>query len=165
MSCQSDEYTLKKELVDKLQDFSDRDKSESYLIPALQIVQEEYGYLSRRHLDEVARLICVPYAKVTGVASFYQFFNFRPAGENEIVVCTGTACHVRGAGAVFDRFLEELGVEAEEPTEDGKFSVTDARCVGACSQAPVVIVDEKVYSGVTPDDVPDILSDYDFEPE
>ena len=165
MSCREEEYTLEERIIDKLQDFSGRDKSDSYLIPALQIVQEEYGYLSRQHLDEVARLLSVPYARVTGVASFYQFFNFQPAGEHEIVVCTGTACHVRGAGAVFDRFLEELEVEPEEPTEDGKFSVTDARCVGACSQAPVVIVDEQVYSSVTPDDVPGILADYDYEPE
>ncbi len=164
MSCCSEEYTLKEKIVEKLQDFRGRDRSDSYLIPALQIVQEEYGYLSRQHLDEVARLLSVPYARVTGVASFYQFFNFQPAGEYEIIICTGTACHVRGAGAVFDRFLEELGVEPEEPTEDGKFSVTDARCVGACSKAPVVIIEEKVYSHVAPDDVPDILADFGYSP-
>ncbi len=161
----SGKQCLNEEIHSKLEEYRQSDRPESYLIPALRRVQEEYGYLSRDHLDEVARTLQVPYAKVTGVASFYHFFNFSPAGEHEIVICTGTACHVRGAGAVFDRFLEELGVEPEEPTEDGKFSVTDARCVGACARAPVVIVDEKVYGKVTPDDVPDILADYGYEPE
>ncbi len=157
------DYSLSSEIVQSLQDFSEKNRPESYLIPALQMVQESYGFLSREHLDEVALLLRVPYAKVTGVASFYHFFNFKPSGENEIVICTGTACHVRGAGAVLDRFLEELQVKLEQPTEDGRFSVTDARCVGACAQAPVVIIGEKVYSKVTPDDVPEILSEYGFE--
>lgn len=159
----SEDTALNEELEAKLEEYRTSDQPESYLIPALRHVQREYGYLSREHLDEVARQLQVSYARVTGVASFYHFFNFSPAGEHEIVVCTGTACHVRGAGAVFDRFLDELGVEPEEPTEDGKFSVTDARCVGACARAPVVSVGEKVYGKVTPDDVPGILADFGYE--
>lgn len=154
------ETTLPDPVVKYIEEKMECDHPESYLIPVLQKVQNEFGYLSEENMDQIARLMNIPYAKVSGVATFYHYFNFSPAGENKITVCTGTACYVRGADAVLDRFKEELGVGMNEPTEDGKFSIVDARCVGACGQAPVVVINEKVYGKVTPDDVPGIIKEY-----
>jgi NADH-quinone oxidoreductase subunit E/NADP-reducing hydrogenase subunit HndA len=156
----SEKNRLPEPIVDYIKSKQDSEHSESYLIPVLQKVQNEFGYLSEENMDEVARLMGIPYAKVSGVATFYHYFNFAPSGENKITVCTGTACYVRGADAVLDRFKEELGVGLNEPTKDGKFSIVDARCVGACGQAPVVVINEKVYGKVSPDDVPDIIAEY-----
>ncbi|MGM0381334.1 MAG: NAD(P)H-dependent oxidoreductase subunit E [bacterium] len=159
------ESELPRSVIDYIEKTADREHPDSFLIPVLQKVQQEEGYLSEEMMDEVARQMEIPYAKVSGVASFYHYFNFQPSGEYEITICTGTACYVRGAGAVLNRFQEELGIDKNETTDNGKFSINDARCVGACGKAPVVIVNEKLFGQVTPDDVPDILAEYGYDPE
>lgn len=134
----------------------------SHLISVLHKVQDHFGYLANEHMDAVSVLMQIPAAKVTGVASFYHFFNFTPRGKHRISLCMGTACFVKGAGKVLDKIQELIGVKVGETSADGQFSVDVARCVGACALAPVMIVDEKVYAEVKPDQVAKILGEYGY---
>ncbi|NLV39997.1 MAG: NADH-quinone oxidoreductase subunit NuoE [Candidatus Hydrogenedentes bacterium] len=133
---------------------------ESQLIRVLHRVQGHYGHLGREQMDAVAQLLQVPASKVTGVATFYHFFRLEPRGKFMISVCLGTACYVKGAERVADRLQEELGIHFGETTKDGLFSLNATRCVGTCGLAPVVVVEDKVYGGMTPDQVPAILEKY-----
>jgi NADH:ubiquinone oxidoreductase subunit E len=135
-----------------------RPHAESYLIPVLQRLQTSVGYLDKDQMDEVAWRMRIPYAKVSGVATFYHFFQFKPKGRHTVTVCMGTACYVRGAAKVLERFKEILQIQEGQTTKDGRFSIANARCIGACAMAPVVVVGEKVYGNVKPGDVEKILA-------
>lgn len=152
----------KKELTPEILEFIEscktREHPDSYLIAVLHKVQSEFGYLSREHLDEVAHLLSIPTAYVFGVATFYHFFRLQPQGKYSISVCQGTACFVKGADRVLEAFKNELGIDMGDTTKDGVFSLTNTRCLGVCGLAPVVMVNDKVYSQVTPKQVPDILN-------
>lgn len=154
---------LPDEIVAYIEECRGRENSESYLISVLQRIQTGLGYLSRESLDEVSRRMHIPAATVSGVATFYHFFSFKPRGEHRVTVCLGTACFVRGADKVLARLKEELGIDDGETTPDGKFSIECARCLGACALAPVVTVGEKVYGNVKPADVKRILKEYGFK--
>lgn len=138
---------------------------ESYLIAVLQMLQKHFGYLPAKSLDAVSQLMHIPSAKVTGVATFYHFFTFVPKGKHTISVCMGTACYVKGAGILVNRLKEMLGVEVGHASEDGMFTLEVARCVGACALAPVLIVDDKVFANVKPDELVKILSKYGYKPK
>jgi len=133
---------------------------ESYLISVLQKVQTEQGYLSRESMDEVSQMMQVPVSQVTGVATFYHFFQFKPKGRHTVTVCMGTACFVRGAGKVLEKLSEVLKIQVGETTPDGEFSIEQARCLGACAMAPIVVVDGRVYGNVQPPDVVRILEEH-----
>jgi NADH-quinone oxidoreductase subunit E/NADP-reducing hydrogenase subunit HndA len=130
------------------------------VIPALQDVQDEYGYLPKFALELVADHCGMSLGHVYGTASFYSQFYMEPRGDHTIKVCTGTACHVEGADEVTEAFCDELDVDVEEVTEDGTFTVTDVRCIGACSLAPAVMVGDRVHGNVEPDDVTDVVEEY-----
>lgn len=134
------------------------DKGE--LINVLHKVQDLFGYLPAEVQEVVAAGLKVPVAKVYGVVTFYSFFTMTPKGRHPISICTGTACYVRGAENVLDEFRNKLNIEVGETTEDGKFSLSCLRCVGACGLAPVVMVGEKTYGRVSPDMVQEILDNY-----
>jgi len=141
-----------------------RPHPESYLIEVLHRLQEAVGYLKPEHLDAVAWKMQIPAAQVSGVATFYHLFSFTPKGKHRISVCLGTACFVKGAARVLERLCEILGIEEDGVTPDGEFSIHTARCVGACALAPVLIVDDKVYGNVKPQDVINILAEHGFKP-
>lgn len=130
---------------------------ESHLIAVLHRVQEHFGYLGQAQMDAVAQLLRVPAARVSGVATFYHYFRLQPRGRFMINVCMGTACYVKGADRVAARFREELGIDFGQTTTDGQFSLHDAACLGTCGLAPVVMINDKVYPRVTPDQVPGLL--------
>lgn len=131
------------------------------LIPVLHHVQNRFGYVPPKAINHVAQALGVPASYVCGVASFYSYFSLEPRGAYTISVCLGTACFVRGAQAVMDEICRHLKVEPGETTPDGIFTVSDsARCVGACGQAPVMMVDEDVHAKVQPQDVQGILAGY-----
>jgi NADP-reducing hydrogenase subunit HndA len=134
------------------------DKGE--LINVLHKAQGLFGYLPAEVQEVVAKELNTSVAHVYGVVSFYSFFTMTPKGEHPISICMGTACYVRGAEKVLDEFKRELKIQVGENTEDGKFSLSCLRCVGACGLAPVVMVGEKVYGRVAPDGVKDILKEY-----
>ena len=132
----------------------------SLLMAVMQQAQDIYGYLPIEVQTMIAEGMGVPLEKVYGVATFYAQFSLSPKGEYNISVCLGTACYVKGSGDIFDKLSEKLGIGADECTEDGKFSLTACRCIGACGLAPVLTVNEEVYGRLTVDDVDDILAKY-----
>lgn len=149
---------LTPEILELIETCKTREHPDSYLIAILHKVQEEYEYLSREHMDQVAHLLGIPTSYVFGVATFYHFFRLKPQGKYAISVCLGTACFVKGAERILEAFKDELGIEMGETTKDGLFSLTNTRCLGVCGLAPVVTVNGKVYSQVTPQQVPEILN-------
>jgi NADH:ubiquinone oxidoreductase subunit E len=132
----------------------------SRLMAVMQQAQDIYGYLPFEVQEMIADGMEVPIEKVYGVATFYAQFSLAPKGKYNISVCLGTACYVKGSGDVFNKISEILGIGAGECTDDGKFFLTDCRCVGACGLAPVVTVNDEVYGRLGVDDVPAILAKY-----
>jgi NADH-quinone oxidoreductase subunit E/NADP-reducing hydrogenase subunit HndA len=133
-------------------------KDESALIHVLHKAQNIFGYLPKEVQLHVGRKLNLSGAKVFGVVSFYSYFTTNPVGKHKINVCTGTACYVKGIEKVFDQFKKILKVGNGGTTEDMQFTLKDVRCVGACGLAPVVVVGEKVYGHVKPEDVKDIIA-------
>ena len=130
------------------------------LINVLHRAQNIFGYLPPNLQLYIARKLDIGAAEVNGVVSFYSYFTEKKSGKHVVSVCMGTACYVKGAEKVLAKVLDELGVKKNEITKDGLFSVKDVRCVGACSLAPIVTVDDKVYGYVTAEKVPGILEKY-----
>jgi NADH:ubiquinone oxidoreductase subunit E len=126
-----------------------RQHPDSYLIAVLHKIQQKYGFLSQVHMYEVAQRLQVPTSVISGVSTFYHFFRLQPRGKYAISVCLGTACFVRGADKLLDAFRTELGIELGETTTDGLFSLEVSRCLGVCALAPVVTINEKIYSNVS----------------
>jgi NADP-reducing hydrogenase subunit HndA len=156
-----DRATLPATLYQQLADFvATLPTKEGHLVTVLHKAQSLFGYLPKEVQEFVADQMEVSLAQVYGVVSFYTFFTMIPKGKHPISVCMGTACFVKGADKVVDALKKQLGVEVSEVTKDGKFSIDCLRCVGACALAPVVLVGEKVYANITPDQVKDIIADF-----
>ncbi|MCX6334202.1 MAG: NADH-quinone oxidoreductase subunit NuoE [Bacteroidia bacterium] len=153
---------LRKEDVDFIKGVCDSFKNDPQeLINVLHTCQEHFGYLPAEVQEVISDNLNVPVAKVYGVVTFYSFFTMTPKGQHPISICLGTACYVRGAEKVLEEFKKELGLQVGQVTTDGKFSLSSLRCVGACGLAPVVMVGEKTYGRVAPDDVRNILKEYE----
>ena len=132
----------------------------SQLMHVMQEAQGIYGYLPREVQVMIAEGMDVPLEKVYGVATFYAQFSLNPKGKYKISVCLGTACYVKGAGDIFDKLSERLGIANGGCTDDAKFSLEACRCIGACGLAPVLTVNDEVYGRLTADDVDSILAKY-----
>ena len=130
------------------------------VMPAMQEAQEIYGYLPEEVQLMLAEGLDIPLEHIYGVSTFYAQFNLNPKGRYRVGVCLGTACYVKGAAAVLDKLTELLGIQPEECTPDGMFSLTACRCVGACGLAPVLTINDDVYGRLTPDEVEGILAKY-----
>ena len=130
------------------------------LIQVLKKAQDVYGYLPLEVQITVAEGLGISLEEVYGVVTFYSFFSIEPKGEHNISVCLGTACYVKGAGQIYERLCERLGLKDGGCTPDGKLSLSACRCIGACGLAPVLTVDEEVYGRLTVDDVDSILAKY-----
>jgi NADH-quinone oxidoreductase subunit E len=116
-----------------------------YLIPILQFIQGEAGFLPREALRAAARFLRLSESKVYGVASFYAQFHFEPRGRNKVTVCRGTACHVRGSGRLLSELEKHMGVTAGGTTPDLAFTLETVACFGACALAPVVVINDQVH--------------------
>jgi bidirectional [NiFe] hydrogenase diaphorase subunit len=127
------------------------------LIEVLHTTQEVFGYLDDEALSYVGENLGVPPSKVYGVATFYSHFTLKPQGLHTCVVCTGTACYINGASALLAAIGHELGVQPGGTTPDGRVSVLKARCLGACSMAPAVVVDGEVHGHAVPGDLVGVL--------
>ncbi|MFO7820937.1 MAG: NAD(P)H-dependent oxidoreductase subunit E [Lentisphaeria bacterium] len=130
------------------------------LIPVLQDIQDACGYISRDMINQVGKHLQLPPSKIYGVATFYNQFRFHAPGKFHVQVCRGTACHVKGSGAVLDSLQRELGVSPGATTSDGIFSLEVVACIGACGLAPVISVNGEFHAGVTPQQVGSILDNY-----
>ncbi|MBP7742238.1 MAG: bidirectional hydrogenase complex protein HoxE [Aliarcobacter sp.] len=115
----------------------------SALIETLHTAQETFGYLENEVLKFIAKRLKLPFSKVYGVATFYHFFRLKPKGKHTAIVCTGTACYIKGAQKIVEALEEKFGIKSGETTKDNLLSLLTARCVGSCSLAPIAIYDEK----------------------
>jgi NADH-quinone oxidoreductase E subunit len=128
------------------------------LLPALHIAHEIRGYLSPETMDEVAERLGLPRAYVRGVATFYTMYNLQPVGKYLIQVCTNISCNLCGGDDVLQAFLDATGTEVGEMSADGKFTVIEVECLGACGFPTVVQINEKFYENVKPEDAAGIVA-------
>jgi len=140
------------EAVELVDDIVGRYEGEiGMLIPMMQDLQSECGYLPPDHLRKLARRLEVPLSRVYGVATFYASFRLAPKGQHEVTLCVGTVCYLKGAGQVSEAICREFEVEPGGTTPDRLFTFQPVNCVGACALAPVMVVDGQYHDGVTPD--------------
>lgn len=132
----------------------------SCLIDMLQDVQEHFGYLPDAEMQRVARHVDIPVSRVFGVATFYNQFRFQPLGKYVIKVCRGTACHVKGSLDILTTLENELGIKAGQTTRDLMFTIETVACIGACSIAPVIAVNETFHGGLTTKSLQKVLKSY-----
>ena len=130
------------------------------LMMILSDIQKEYGYIPLEVQEIVSAETGVSVAEIYGVVTFYSFFSLQPKGKYIIGCCLGTACYVKGAQQVIDKFSELLGIGVGETTEDGLFTIDALRCIGACALAPAVTINGKIYPRVTVKDVEKIIAEY-----
>jgi NADH-quinone oxidoreductase subunit E len=148
------------ELIDRLLQHHNSESS-SPLIPILQAIQREQGYLSKDALRLVSEKTGASLSHVYGVATFYHQFRLKPEGKHQISICRGTACHVAGVSDLYNILVKELDIDPPEDTsKDGLFTLHEVRCLGACSLAPVIKVDETVYGKLTQKKLQNILKQY-----
>ncbi len=132
----------------------------SMLMHVMQEAQSIYGYLPMEVQIMIAEGMNVPLEKVYGVSTFYAQFALSPKGKYNVSVCLGTACYVKGSQQILDKVEESLEIGAGECTMDGKFSIEECRCIGACGLAPVMTINDDVYGRLVPDEIPGILAKY-----
>ena len=150
---ESVDLSLLKDVLDKYADVK------GSLISILQKTQEIYGYIPIDAVNHISERTGLTPAKILGVATFYSQFRFTAVGKHLIMVCKGTACYVNGAERIIDAIQDELGIGNNETTADGLFSLSIVSCLGCCSLAPVMMIDEDTYGSLTPDKVKKILRD------
>ncbi|MFZ9010292.1 MAG: NADH-quinone oxidoreductase subunit NuoE [Anaerohalosphaeraceae bacterium] len=143
-----------------MDEVSQQEYAESYLIAVLHKAQELYGYLPQDVMDQVAEKMQIPTAHIWGVATFYHYFNLKPVGKNIVSVCMGTACYVKGADKVLEALKRELGIQVGETTEDKLFTLQEARCLGACGIAPVIMINDKIYGELDAKKTVDLINQY-----
>ncbi|HHU06177.1 MAG TPA: NADH-quinone oxidoreductase subunit NuoE [Clostridiales bacterium] len=136
---------------------------ESDLIPILQKIQEAYGYLPEDIIKRLSEKTGIFVSRIMGVATFYSQFKLKPSGKHSIKICFGTACHVNGAETVAEALCDELGIELGDTTEDGEFTLESVACLGCCSLAPVITIDDEAYGRLTPTKVREVIRNYKKE--
>jgi NADH-quinone oxidoreductase subunit E len=137
--------------------FADFEGGKHELIPVLQKVQEELGYLPREAMEAIARFLSLAESRVFAVATFYAQFRFSPIGRTRVMVCRGTACHVRGAPRILDALKDQFGIDEGETTEDRAYTLETVACIGACGLSPCIMVGKKVEAKLTPQKVADLF--------
>lgn len=134
--------------------------SQDELIPILNDVNREIGYLPGEALDEISRLLRVPKSHLFSVASFYRMLSTKPRGRHVIQFCESAPCHVAGGREVWMAVKESLQINEDETTPDGKWTLLTTSCLGVCGVGPVMLIDDDIYGNVTPAQVPAILEKY-----
>ena len=153
----------KDEFLEKL--FKEYQPIKDNLIQMLNEVQEHYGYIPMHAQKALSEFLNVPMAEIYGVVTFYSRFTLKPRGKYNIAVCLGTACYVKGSQKIMDRLKERLKIEPGETTPDGKFSIEETRCVGACGLAPVFTVNGEVYGKATVQKMDQVLDELNSKEE
>jgi len=148
------DLTAANQILDKYQDMA------GALMPALQAIQEHYGYIPEPTVQLTAERLNVYASQIYGVLTFYAQFHLEPRGKYIVRVCMGTACHVKGAGRIADTIKDRIGVGHAETTEDLKFTAEYVACIGACGMAPVIMVNEATYGSLSVQKVDDVLNKY-----
>jgi len=135
-------------------------KEKRYSLAILQDLQRSFGYISKEALAAVSAYLDIKLSALYSMATFYRALSLKPRGKHLIKICDGTACHIRGAPVLLDALKRTLCIKPGETTEDGLFTLKTVNCLGACAIGPVMVVDEKYYSKVKPDEVDAILKTY-----
>jgi NADP-reducing hydrogenase subunit HndA len=136
------------------------DDNKESLIAVLQEIQKVYGYLSFENLNYASEKLGVSLEEIYSVATFYNQFQLNPKGKYQINVCLGTVCYVKGSDEILEEITKILGIQNGECTKDGKFSLDTTRCLGCCSMAPVLKINDDIYGFVKKSEVKDIISKY-----
>ncbi len=156
-----DKELLSIEKIEKIKEIcSEFNHKKGEIINILHKVQSTFGYLPAEVQKVVAKEMEVPISHIYGIVTFYSFFSMVPKGQFPISICLGTACYVRGAEKILEEFKRQLKISIGETTPDGKFSINCLRCVGACGLSPVVLIGNKVYGRLLPEQVKDIINEY-----
>ncbi|MCK5064954.1 MAG: NADH-quinone oxidoreductase subunit NuoE [Candidatus Fermentibacteraceae bacterium] len=130
------------------------------LIPLLQSAQEHFGYIPRRAINYISGVTGIPESDIYGVITFYSQFRLRPMGKYVVRACAGTACHVSGAKMIIETIEDELGIEVGDTSEDGMFTLNTVACIGCCSLAPVIMINDETYGRLTPASLRKLLRRY-----
>lgn len=150
-----------KDLLAKLDEAIAKNKGQrGAVMMTLQAAQEIFGYVPKEVQIHIAEGLGVTLSEVYGVATFYAQFALEPRGRFIIGVCLGTACYVKGSKNILDKVSSELDITVGKTTKDGRFTLKDTRCLGACGLAPVIMINDDVYGRLVPDDIPAILNKY-----
>ena len=150
---------LNEQAVNTIVEICGRYKNENTpLMMILSDIQNEYGYIPLEVQEVVSQQTGIPVAEIYGVVTFYSFFSLQPKGKYVIGCCLGTACYVKGAQQVIDKFSEELNIKPGETTDDGMFTLDALRCIGACGIAPAVSINGKVYPKMTVSQVREVIA-------
>ncbi len=158
MSCACEEKF--QDLTEYILSVLNPEHPQTALITIMHFAQEKYGFLSQEIMEHICQTTKVPAAEIYGVATFYSYFKLRPQGKHQLSVCMGTACYIKGAAKLLELVEEELDITVGETTDDNLFTLNETRCIGACGLAPVLMVDEKVYPRVEPEQIKAILDEY-----
>lgn len=152
---------LQETAVKRINEICDRHVGEKTpLMMILSDIQKEFGYIPLEVQEIVSEKTGISVAEIYGVVTFYSFFSLKPKGKYVIGCCLGTACYVKGAQQIIDKFSEILGIKAGETTEDGLFTIDALRCIGACAISPAIKINGKVYPKVQVSAVPEIIKEY-----
>lgn len=135
-------------------------KEKRFTLSILQDIQREYSYIPREYMESIAEYLNIHLSDVYSLATFYKALSLKPKGKYTIKVCNGTACHIRDSKSILNELLEVLEIETGETTEDGLFSVEVVNCIGACALAPVILINDKYYGGMTKEKVKEVLNSY-----
>ncbi len=151
-------YDLSIEELNKIDEIiNDHVGQKGAVIPVLQKIQKEIGFIPIDIQKKVAKTLKMPEKDVYGIATFYSYFSMVPRGKNNIKVCMGTACFVKGAKKIVDAIAKELKIQPGQTTPDRQYSLQVTRCIGTCGLAPVILINEKIYRKVDPKDTVDIV--------
>ncbi|MBN1163045.1 MAG: NADH-quinone oxidoreductase subunit NuoE [Candidatus Krumholzibacteriota bacterium] len=152
------------ETADRKENFGYRlwryDGAPGELIPLLQSAQDYFGYIPRRAINYISGVTGIPESEIFGVITFYSQFRLQPMGKYMIRACAGTACHVSGSKMIIETIQDELGIEVNGTTEDGLFTLLTVACIGCCSLAPVVMINDETHGQLTPASLRKLLRKY-----
>ncbi len=161
-SLEEEEKLILDDIASRLKAFG---RERGQLIPILQMIQERHAYIAEDAIKMAAEHLGIAICEVYGVATFYNQFRFHPPGKNQIKVCLGTACHVRGGDIILENFERKLEIRDGETTPDREFSIETVACVGCCALAPVAIVNETVQGHMAPSKVEGLILGFQIEKE
>ncbi len=139
---------------------AEKGKDKGALIYLLQSAQELFGYIPVDAIEDISEVTGVPVADIYGVVTFYSQFRMKPMGKHVIRICEGTACHVNGAKGILTTLETELKIKVDDTTEDGVFTLLSVACLGCCSLAPVIMIDNETFGSLTPDKTSQIIKKY-----
>ncbi len=141
------------------------DINRDVLIPMLQRIQDENGFIPEEAILKISEYLDLPTSKIYGLATFYNQFRFTPVGKNHICVCNGTGCHLEGSSELLKELQKLLRIGEGQTSRDGLFSLEVLSCVGACSEGPVVVINGRYYNKVTPETLKEIIANISREEE